>query len=508
MLVFALTAWSYRGNRSLGFTGADALADVAAAQVDSPADLARQVWMPLTAGVAEINANFWRPVTMLHYALLRSLFGWDATGWHVWDLGLHLMVVGLVFGLVRAARQSDAEALLAAGLLALHPLGVELVPAVARNLDVLFTLFSVAALLAVTRGRIWLAALLGVVAIGAKEAAAPVLPVCVFWAAVLHGRSRAIRLGCVYAVALPLYLLGRTAVLDGWGGYNRSGPTFFLSQLDKTLAAAPLELLFPGWTQEIEAWLPRSFGLAVTAFLLSLAVIGSVYAFRRGNKLAAVGLSLAVLPLILYGVTGLYSRRLLYLPVVGTALAAPALASGRLSRVLLIAWIASLLPSSPLFSPDEDWRRNDAVTHGLTQAIADEWAALPPNALVWVMDRPLQIDNDPRRRMLWRNGKSVNNTLAHYSLRAWVSARLGRDDIELRQVGRTSRVSSLGQPEVRVEGDSLRVSRPPIERTFGSRDGWTLTNDGDDVLVHREGASDGEWLLVAGAPRSVLIRLP
>ncbi len=509
-LVLALTAWTYRDTHELGFTGADALADVAAARVDGPADVARQAWMPLTAGIAGVNANFWRPVTMLHYALLRGLFGWNAAGWHVWDLGLHLAVVTLLFLLVHTAVRKHAatSALLAAALLALHPLGVELVPAVARNLDLLFTLFSVATLLAVSRGNVVAAAVLGVLAIGAKEAAVVVLPVAVLWMFAVRGRRAAIQLAAAYALALPLYLFGRTAVLDGWGGYNRSGPTFFVSQLDETLAAAPLEVLFPGWSGAIEAWVPRALGLPLGALILVAAVFLAARAWRRGARLPAVGVALFVLPLVLYGLTGLYTRRLLYLPAVGSVLAASALATGRPARIVVALWVLTLLPASPIVSPDQDWRRNDDVTRGLTDAIADDWKTLPGDATVWIMDRPFQIDGDPHRRSLWRGGKSVNNTLAHYSLRAWVEARLGRDDLELLQVSRTEHVRELGQPRVSVEGEWLRVMRPPLERVFGERNGWELRAAGDDALVRREGAGPNEYLLVAGTPRSILVALP
>ena len=59
----------YRWQLDLGLTDTDAWADWAAARTDSLADLAGQVVKPLTGGVGGGNANFYRPVVMLHYAL-------------------------------------------------------------------------------------------------------------------------------------------------------------------------------------------------------------------------------------------------------------------------------------------------------------------------------------------------------------------------------------------------------------------------------------------------------
>jgi hypothetical protein len=509
LLLLVVTAWSYSGNLELGFTDADALADAAAARVDRPADLVRQVTQPLAAGVAGENANFWRPVTMLHYALLRGLFGWDPLGWQVWDLGLHLLVVCVLFLLVRAARRPDSEALLAAGLVALHPLGVEVVPAVARSIDLVFTLFALLALLAITKERVTVAAVAGVLAIGAKETAVVILPIGVLWALALGRRRDSAVLALVWGIALPLYLWGRSAVLAGWGGYRGEEATFFLDRLGWSVGAAALELVVPGWTPQIEARLSSSWGPAAALVALALASTLAALAWRRGNRAVALGFALAFAPLVLYGLTGLYSRRLLYLPMAGLALAAGTLWHLRPLRLGIAAWIVSLAPASPLFHRDRDWLANDAVTRGLTDGLAAELGALPPDAVVWVLDRPIRLSHDPRRRMLWRKGWSVNNTAATYSLQAWVDEGLGRPDIELRFLDAVTDAERLDQADVRTEDGWIRVRRAPLDRVWGLQGrGWELEEHGPELALRRTEASTNEWLAVLGVPSARLVAVP
>lgn len=513
LVILAATAWAYRGNLGLGFTDTDALADVAAARVENPRELLSQVWQPLTAGVGEQNANFWRPVAMLHYALLRGLFGYAPLGWHIWAIGLHLFAVVLVFVLMRAVQRPEGEALVGAGILALHPLGVEVVPAVARHIDLVFNVCGLAALVAIARGRVWLAVLAGALAIGAKEVAVVLVPVFVGWALALGRRREALTLTLAFGVLVPLFLWGRSTVLHGLGGYHPPEKTFFLDALGGMRAAfraGPLEQLFPGWSREIEAWIPLSLGLELSCVLLLAATVGAAFAWRRGQRLSALGLALVCAPLLLYGATAMYSRRLVYLLVIGTSLGMATLYGHRRLRWLLLVWLLTLAPASPLFHPDDDWHRSDAVTRAMTDGLAAELATLPQGAVVNVLDLPARLNHDPRRRMLWRNGFSLNHALASYSFRAWIDDRLGRDDLELRFLDHSAPFGWLDEPEVAVEGDRIRVRRPPLERGWARwmPTQWEVTTEGSDVLLRRREPTSNEWLLVAGAPRSRLVRVP
>ena len=210
LLVVTVVAW--RENLVLGFTDVDALAD--AAWAGRP--WSEQLFVPLTGGVGGANANFWRPVVMLHYKLLRTLFDMNPVGWQAWDLGLHVACVSLVGALVRGWR-----GLLAAGIFALHPLQVEVVPAVARNIDTLLGLFSLLALLAARRGHLVATLLACGLALGSKETAVVVLPVVWLWWRG-HRADRAWPLAGGLSVLLVGYVVLRGQVLAGVGGYGSS----------------------------------------------------------------------------------------------------------------------------------------------------------------------------------------------------------------------------------------------------------------------------------------------
>jgi hypothetical protein len=514
-VLLVATAWAYRGNLSLGFTGYDALADVAAARVDGFEGLVEQVWKPVTGGAAGQFANFWRPTTMLHFALLRGLFGWDPLGWQLWDLALHLVLVILVFAVLRAARRGELEALVAAGLFALHPLGVEAVPVVARGASVLCTLFVLLALLAMLRGRITLAFLAGVLALGAKELAVVALPVVVGWAALLRRRREAVTLAGAWALVLLLFLWARQRVLGGWGGYTPTERTFFFepSAILQTFRDGTLELLLPGWTPQIEAWLSPSLGSGLAVAVLVAVVAGALIAWRRGNAVPLVGLAMVLAALLLYALTMRYTRRLVHLPLAGMSIGLAVLALRPRLRWLFAAWGLTLVPACPLFRPDRDWRLSDAVTRAMTEEVADELARLPHGAVVWVLDLPARLNRDPRRRMLWREGLSVNFTLATYSLEAWVCDFLEREDLELRFLNYAQPEGALDEPQVTREGKLVRVRRTLQGRRMNPAyleepRPWVLRREGGDLLLRRKAHDGDEWLLVAGTPRAVLLCVP
>jgi hypothetical protein len=250
--LLTITALAYQFQLRLGFTDTDALADYAAARAEGLSGWLTQLTLPLTAGVGGANANFWRPGVMLHYALQRALFDDNTRHWQAWDLGLHLAAVAALGLAARSLGVSSATALFAGMIFALHPLGVEIVPAVARNIDILVALFSLAALGAAGQGRGALTAILGLAALSFKETALAAMPVALL---ALHWRSglpSAAKVAGAWALGVPLYLVARTSVLSGLGGYYEEERTFSLGRLGAALRAAPWESLFPGFSLPLE----------------------------------------------------------------------------------------------------------------------------------------------------------------------------------------------------------------------------------------------------------------
>jgi hypothetical protein len=495
-------AWILR----LGFTDTDALADVAAGRVGSWTDAWGQLSSPLTNGVAGLNANFWRPTTMIQFAMLRGLFGWSAWGWQAWDLLLHMSCVGMVYALVVSfdPQRSTGRALLAGAVFAFHPLTVEIVPAVARSIDSLMTLLVMASLFFAGKGKGKWALFFAALALGAKETAIAVLPMIVGWAWLQGHKDLAKKLAMGLLALTFIYLGLRHQVLNGIGGYYES-ETLQVRRVRHALQTGPWELVAPGWSPLLSS-IPRTFRFA-SGFALLLSMVWWVR--RNPSPLNCLGLGLIVLPLALYALTGTYTRRLLYLPTAGLALGAVSLAEGRRSRWLLILWLFSLLPASPLLHRDTDWAANDAITQAMTFDLESDYAALPKGTRVWIVDRPLRLDGDPVRRRLWFKGRSLNNGVAGYSIQAWADDVLGPGHIEFKTLGFTEPIEALPSPAVTLTQGAVVVQRPKVRRTkLLHAKKWKRSIEKNRMVLEPLKAVHGNAILVAGAPRSVLLVLP
>ena len=514
--LLTITALAYQFQLRLGFTDTDALADYAAARAEGLAGWLNQLTLPLTAGVGGANANFWRPGVMLHYALQRALFDDNTRHWQAWDLGLHLSAVAALGLAARSLGVSSATALFAGMVFALHPLGVEIVPAVARNIDVLVALFSLAAIAAAGQGRALFTAILGLCALSFKETALAAMPVALlalFWRS---GRASAAKVAGAWAVGVPLYLVARTSVLSGIGGYYEDERTFTFGRLGAALRAAPWESLFPGFSLSVE---PLGEPLRALGALILFVVLLGVAArrLRDGAPAAALGLLLWGLPVLLYGLTGTYSRRLLYLPsaglclVLAEGLALLAAPGARGLGALCLGFVLSLLPASPIVHNYTDWAENDAVTRSLTTGVAPELAALPPGSVVWVIDRCVWINSEPYRARTFHGKKTLNNCVATYSLQAWADDLFGPGHLTLRALTSTQPEGPLPPPEVSVEDGALVLRRASMRRSLtglGKEAGWTLVREESVSVLTPPSAASGQWALIAGGERGALVRLP
>ena len=95
---------------------------------------------------------------------------------------------------------------------------------------------------------------------------------------------------------------------------------------------------------------------------------------------------------------------------------------------------------------------------------------------------------------------------------------LGRPDLQLRFLGQTRNVAGLDEPTVVVENGLIRIRRQPIDRRWSTRTtAWSVASDGDDLILRRvagdlgdpsPGHGAGEWLMVSGTPRAVIVAIP
>lgn len=496
----AVVLHAYAPVLSTGFSDADGLADVAWAA----RPLGDQLLVPLTGGVGGDNANFWRPAAMLHYWLQRRLFGLDATAWHAWDLGLHLLAAALAAEwAARAGRLLGApERGLRWGvglLYAAHPLGAEVVPATARNLDLLLAVGMFGALYALTvaedRRRSGeppgaapaLAAAAGLLALGAKESAVLLVPIVAAGVGLFRTDllPRA-RVGLALRLLLPAlgvvaaWAAARAWVLEGVGGYFADGEAFRWSRVGWALARGFVEPLIPS--------LSTALGASPPAFAPALPLaVGAVLAFgvRRApaRRLAWLALGAWALFIVLFGVTGVYTRRVLYVPVGFASVVGAVLLDDLVRRrdalggLAALAWGATFLHGTPVVRPYLDWNRITDAGEALAAAVVD--LDLPPRARVWLVDRPYRASVDPRGFRLWSTSRSLVHGPTTYALEAWRSDRRPDVPLDLRTLTRWELLEPATPAEVRVDGETL-----VIRRTGGAR---KVSTSGDLEVVEVDG---------------------
>jgi len=219
VLLLALVATVFAAHRA---APAARLADVdtptvlLSNQLTAPSDVVRLFSQEIRRDV-DPSVRFYRPVTGLSYAIDQALFGLSSRALHGVNISLHALATLLFASLLTALGLRFSLVALAGVLYALHPIGVDVIPAISRRADLLATVGILLSLLARTKGHArwsWLAA---AVAPLAKETAL-ILPL--LWAA-LEGRSwtrarRAFALGV--SAMLPALVL-RLLALQGFGGY-------------------------------------------------------------------------------------------------------------------------------------------------------------------------------------------------------------------------------------------------------------------------------------------------
>ena len=209
-----------------------------------------------------------RPLGYLYFGLLHYFGGVEPWKWHAFALAVHLVNCALLYGIVWSATGKPAGgpaadqgvrptlvAFLAAVLFGLNGTRPETVAWTAGNFDLLACAFTLAATLAVLRGRVWLALPLLVLGILSKESAYAA-PAVIFGFAAAAGRLREsrIRAALIGSMGICTGVCSHTAgvMFHGPGGYVNpvtGQPQVFSFHLGSALKALFLRvwanLLFP-----------------------------------------------------------------------------------------------------------------------------------------------------------------------------------------------------------------------------------------------------------------------
>ncbi len=258
-----------------------------------------------------------RPLLKLTY-LLNWLAGPGVFGFHLFNLSIHLVNIGLVYALTLAfgercgvSRDWHSTAFATAILFALHPVHTEAISYISGRSTLLMTMLYLAALLAyncaVQREAPWSisAMLLFGCAVLTKETAL-LFPLAVLvWEWALHTpwRKIASRQYPYWAISLAAAMI--LLVLHGYRNllenvlFARDLPQAFLTQLFATSALLgkliwPTELnIDPDWPviQDLFAVLPQMAGITV--------LLGLAWWFRRRRPWLSLGLGWALLHLLL-----------------------------------------------------------------------------------------------------------------------------------------------------------------------------------------------------------------
>lgn len=410
-----------------GFAGTDSLTLVETSRVRTWSDLVALVSSPVMAGTTFASAELvYRPFVSLSFALDYAVWGPNPVGFHLTNLGVHLVATLAVWSLLRALGLSRPAGLIGSLLFGLHPVVMAAVPVIARR-DSLVPVAAFTTSMAVlcrgvrAPGRqrwLWTGASLVLLAAAllSKESA---FAACLLIPLVLYGAGRPRPPAARKPVAdarllIPYMLLAavgfglRYAILGRLGGYEGTSLTHMEPSVYRGILAAysrfllwPLGELFPasgtGWVAMAAgilvgllaaAWLlPRRFGLPLA--------IGCCWILDFGVFHAAV--------------KTLSGAWLAYFPLVGIALVAASSVDAVLATVRwpgrvrpsamaaagwlvmagsLAAYSVATVRSSALFTPYDEWSVAGAVTARYIAAVTGCLHDAPSGTTVTLLNVP------------------------------------------------------------------------------------------------------------------------
>jgi hypothetical protein len=299
---------------------------------------ARHAPHPFVAFISDAHGGeYYRPLPMLVWWLLGH---WGAGGFPFVALAylLHVGAAALAARLLLALERPATVARGAALLMLIAPQNLEAAYWFSASTDLFAAVFTLAALIALLRGRRWGAVAAAAAAYLSKESAY-VLPLLALL--VLRGLPWRKRLAAVapQAALLAVVLIVRAAVLHGWGGTGdaRAGAGAKLLQI-----AAGLAHVFTG-AGVLPEPLALGLGAAVVALAAFRAIRGRAAADAGGVRwVPVVFCAVATLPLLAAG--WVVGARYFYLPAVGLAWAiAEALAGVGVPARAVIAGLLLLI---------------------------------------------------------------------------------------------------------------------------------------------------------------------
>ncbi len=314
------------------------------------------------SGLAE--ARMYRPLLVLSYALNYALGGYAPLGYHLVNMGLHLVNALLVWRVALALGVRAGPALAAALLFAVHPVLSEPVNYISSRSSLLVTCFVALAFLLYVQGRAAVLVCASYAAALLAKSSAITFPFLLLLVPQRVGDSRGRSTLYICAALSGLYLWGTQAIVGKamlepvrthwvqWATQSKA-LVFYVYK-----AFAPFAL-----SVEPQFRLSPSFGegvvLVALAAVLSLAFIALRSA--RGVLLLGTGwFFIALLPPSIVPLNVLVNEHRLYLPMVGGALFLAELA-GRTRRSKVVALCALVGMASLCLQRNSAWHSAETL---------------------------------------------------------------------------------------------------------------------------------------------------
>lgn len=478
VLATALTGFlTYGSVLQYFFTGSDTLTLIDTSRVAEAKDILKSFTKPLMDGSVFVSrGQFFRPVSNLSYSLDHYIWNIDPYGYHLTNLILHIAVIALIFLFVRELTKGDIiTAWCCAAVFSLHPILVETVPAPDRRHDILSTLFILLSLWLFLKshhegfhraGSRIMSIVCYVLALGAKEIAV-YLPCLVFVYEFIFSDESSlqkrlelgIKASAPYLCVTMVYLLWRTQVLGGLGGYTEQSNTI-LEALGRGLDITVLylsDLIYPQDFLHVYEVIPK------TVFILSLVLLigcclyllikqsskvdetSQACSSKQLNSFLATWL---VFPLLISVITSTFSHRCMYNAVIPFStlivftmvwnyryLASMfeevrsaslfqkifhAMAQHKTNLVvftLSIVMTASLFAYSPLIQPYEEWEDSSRMSALVLQKLKNCIRGLPQDATIHLYNLPSCISGYVNELPRARDIGYLND----YSIKSWLN---------------------------------------------------------------------------------------
>lgn len=344
-LAGAISFCSYHFILGNFFTGTDTLTLIESSQINSLVDAVSIFSKPLMSDSKFVEiGKFYRPVSVLSYSLDNALWGLDPFGFQLTNFLINVTVTCLVvIVMYQLSSGKLLFALLSGIMFAIHPALIECVPAIDRRHDMLVAVFLLASYSLYIQGQEeesldrykYLSLFFYGLALGSKEMAV-IFPLILlshihfnsFEAPKPRSILSSIWQTRLYWMLTVAFIVWRTIVLEGVGGYQRDVPATlgekFLHQInitynyliDLAYPADPLGILATGLANWWFFIILACLSLYILFFVRSLSVSEDCVNRRKSlHLLTCLGLW-TTLPLLVFLVTFTFSHRSMYNSVI------------------------------------------------------------------------------------------------------------------------------------------------------------------------------------------------